>query len=672
MAKKHGVTDTLYNILALSAGAGALSTGFLLSPLTKDVPDLVPLATKVAYVGWGIPGAFFGSTLFWRFRRQIWSFIAKSLQGRNVKFPSLKQFAFWQRIQGGKGQSEQEKILLPGTPPLPPLDVLPLPPASETQHRTGFGYARRVDAAFRRCGLTGKGKIEVVSYRAGPVATRVTVTLPEGLRLSQLENAARDLQAAFGAPALQVTNGRRAGTANLILYHHKCDPVFLRPVLERTDEIAEGLRRPLPFILGVNDIGDPIMSDLVRVRHLLVAGATGAGKTWWLHQLLITLLLLRSPAELRLVLIDPKRVELDAYHHIPHTLTVATEVKEAVSLFGTLVEEMERRYEVMREAKVKNIQQYHRRHGTSDMPYVVVVIDELADLMVQAKKDVEPLIQRLTQLARAAGIHLIVATQRPSVDVITGVIKANLPSRVAFRLVSDPDYSTILDHKPQTPLRGKGDGIGVIEGHNGAIRFQSLAVGKDEDSIDRAVAKITDHWVGSGIKASPVPGFKNEAIQHDSKPAGSQEHSPGVTEAQPRRPEEASLQGPGQWTSEEDEGVIPGRTDLVDLPPLPEPDDGNNYTAGSLQPGNDLPSEAEDLYRLKLLIAQTGETRVQPLRKTLGIRTMRMQELMQQLVSEGWLESPPPNNRRLGYRLLLSEDDRRQFLTQACATSEDG
>jgi len=670
------VKKLFMNTIVIAIGVGILSTVFLLSDIPESVPDLVPYAKSAAMAGWLTAVVLITLAVTWAKCGELGAMLRYALSciprvAARLGFPNLI------RIRGaGSGGNRLSRSLGPG---LPSLSLLPAAPAEVAQdQRTGAGYARRVLAAFRRCGLAQpkdgrkEGMVQVVSYQAGPAATRVTVSLPDGFRLSQLKNASEDLCAALGAPTLQVVGGRRAGTANLIIGNHKRLPVYLRPSLEHSDFEKHLERAVLPFLVGVDDVGEPIFSDLVRVRHLLAGGATGSGKSWWLNQLLVTLLLTKSPSELRLVLIDPKKVEMAAYHNTVHTLSVATEVDDAVEILKNLVVEMDRRYKVFKDAGCRNIQQYHKRHDVSTMPYVVTVIDELADLMILAKKEVEPIIQRLAQLARAAGIHLVVASQRPSVDVVTGVIKANLPSRVVFRLLSQADYSTILNENPNTSLEGGGDGLALIEGQHGLIRFQGAGVGGDEDDLERVISKLNDFWRNnSKFAPAKVSLLENAAAVHAdtvsvlaqtplAQPSGSPQARPdskGERTKMPTVSEEPGKQvfvlSPAASSGQAaNVATIPmdgeGRSDLVNVPDLPEPD-------------FDEFEEDDTLLQLKQLIAQTGETRADKLRDMLGVRKARLHELMQRLVAEGWLEPPPPNNPRASYRLVVSmEESRRQ------------
>jgi len=229
--------------------------------------------------------------------------------------------------------------------------------------------------------------------------------------------------------------------------------------------------------LGKDIVGKPFITDLKRLPHLLIAGTTGSGKSVGINAMILSLLYRNDPDQLKLVLIDPKMLEFSIYNDIPHLLTpVITEAKKAISALSNLVSEMERRYKLMAENKVKNIDNFNdkmKREYGEMMPYIVIVIDELADLMMTGGKDVEYSIARLAQMARAAGIHLVVATQRPSVDVVTGLIKANLPSRLSYRVGQRIDSKVILDGMGAESLLGRGDALFTPPGSTGLIRLHA-------------------------------------------------------------------------------------------------------------------------------------------------------------------------------------------------------
>jgi len=261
----------------------------------------------------------------------------------------------------------------------------------------------------------------------------------------------------LAAPAIRVEApipGK--GAVGVELPNKAIAQVRLRQLLE-TKEVKSAVS-PLTLVLGQDVTGAPALADLATMPHLLIAGATGAGKSVMINTLLTSLLYRNSPAQLKLILVDPKRVELNLYKDIPHLLTpVIVEPEKTISALKWAVAEMERRLKLFSEVGKRNINEYNAIKQEESMPYIVVVIDEMSDLMMMAGAEVEALIVRLAQLARAAGIHLILATQRPSVNVITGLIKANVPARLAFRVASNVDSRTILDQGGAEKLLGRGD-----------------------------------------------------------------------------------------------------------------------------------------------------------------------------------------------------------------------
>ncbi len=639
----NSAKNLFFNVVFLSAGAGFVGLGLLHSSLIDTFPGFRAMAYKTAIFGLGFSGTILFAMLAFMLRRLVKDRDDRDNRAAdNAAAAGKRRFSIFRWIISiiGLAKNNLETVRqLKGVPrdkKLPPLELLPLPPVGDAavlEGRTGMGFARQVNAAFRRVGLLDAGeRISVVGTEAGPVAARITIGLPDGLRLTRLQNLTKDLSAAFGVPSLQVMTGKKAGTAAFILPHKNRLKVYLRPILE-TEKLREYFyTAELPIVIGVDDVGSPVLTDLVTIRHLLVGGATGAGKSWFINEILVTLITSKTPDELKFVLIDPKKVELRPYHELPHTLKVATEVKDAVEALQFLVVEMDRRYREFEATKAKNIQQYRSKASGKDglMPYIICVIDELADLMVQAKKDVEPLIQRLAQLARAAGIHLIVATQRPSVDVITGVIKANLPSRIAFRMVNEHDFRTVLGFDPKVELVGKGDGLALLEGANGLQRFQSPGVGGNDQEADEAIERLVEYWNGK-YRGSCSSGSGSEIFM-------------------------------AQSVSEKSEGTITlmgsrnENEDLVELPAL-------NILSAVGSHHNDE-NENHELYKLKSILAESwfdqeeNEEKRAPsirmLRTALGIKQNRLLDLMQQLVNEGWLE--PSDVPRMPYRLVADEE----------------
>ncbi|MFL2783553.1 MAG: DNA translocase FtsK [Dehalococcoidia bacterium] len=279
-------------------------------------------------------------------------------------------------------------------------------------------------------------------------------------------------------------------------------------------------KSPLPVALGRGSDGDEVVFDLARMPHLLIAGATGSGKSVCMNAIISCLIMERTPSELQMLLVDPKRVELTPYNGIPHLITpVVVETDRVVNLLKGLIKEMMDRYRTMEEIGVRNIETYNKKTPTSKMPYLVVAIDELADLMMTAAFDVEQSICRLAQLGRATGIHLIIATQRPSVDVITGLIKANFPSRISFGVTSQVDSRTILDTTGAERLLGRGDMLYQPIDGTRPVRVQSVYISDDE------IGKIVNHWKDTPWSTKPQVDLHtvsdSESEESDSSQYGS-------------------------------------------------------------------------------------------------------------------------------------------------------
>ena len=299
--------------------------------------------------------------------------------------------------------------------------------------------------------------VEMGEVQVGPTVTQYTLRPAQGIKLSQITSLSNDLALALARHPIRIEAPIPGKSfVGIEVPNQKGSIVRLKDLLVLKEFTQQASR--LTLALGKDVAGRVYFDDLVKMPHLLIAGATGSGKTVMLNSIILTLLYQNSSADLRFVLIDPKRVELTLYKNLPHLLTVPlTDVNKALSALKWLLKEMTRRFETLEEHKKRNIEDYNNQEGVEKLPYIVVVIDELADLMVAAAHEVETCIVRLTQMARATGIHLILATQRPSVDVITGLIKANITNRIAFSVASMADSRTILDFSGAEKLLGQGD-----------------------------------------------------------------------------------------------------------------------------------------------------------------------------------------------------------------------
>ena len=320
-----------------------------------------------------------------------------------------------------------------------------------------------------------EGKIKRIS--CGPVVTLYEFEPASGIKVSKIVNLADDIARNTSSVSARLATIPGKSTIGIEIPNSKRENVFLNEII--TDEKFSKREIKLPIALGKSISGVPIVSDLYAMPHLLIAGTTGSGKSVCINTIILSLLYKYTPEKCNLILIDPKMLELSAYEGIPHLLCpVITEAKKATAALGWAVKEMENRYKLMTNVGVKNIDGYNSKHK-KHMPYIVVIVDEMSDLMLIAGKEIENYIQRLSQMARAAGIHIIMATQRPSVDVITGTIKANFPTRISFQVSSKIDSRTILGEQGAEQLLGKGDML-FMSSANRIIRIHGPYVSESE------------------------------------------------------------------------------------------------------------------------------------------------------------------------------------------------
>ncbi|HAA6518888.1 TPA: DNA translocase FtsK [Listeria monocytogenes] len=333
----------------------------------------------------------------------------------------------------------------------------------------------------------------VVNRTQGPAVTRFEVQPEKGVKVSKITNLTDDIKLNLAAKDIRIEApipGK--STVGIEIPNQTSRPVMLSELMNT--EAFQSSTSPLTAALGLDISGTPIITDLQKMPHGLIAGATGSGKSVCINSLLVSLLYKATPDQLKLLLIDPKMVELAPYNRIPHLVSpVITDAKAATVALKWAVEEMERRYQLFSHTGVRNMEKYneyasHPDHTGEKLPYILIVIDELADLMMVAPNDVEESISRIAQKARACGIHMIVATQRPSVDVITGLIKANIPTRVSFSVSSQIDSRTILDASGAEKLLGKGDMLFLPSGASKPVRLQGTFVSDEE--IDAVVAHV--------------------------------------------------------------------------------------------------------------------------------------------------------------------------------------
>ncbi len=370
--------------------------------------------------------------------------------------------------------------------------------------------ARKLEEKLRHFGVDGK----IVGVKPGPVVTMYEFRPKSGIKISKIANLYNDLALAMEAMSVRIIAPIPGKAAIGIEISNKSRKmVYMKEILTSKAFIRSSSK--LTLGLGKDIIGNVFVTDLTKMPHLLIAGATGSGKSVSLNTMIISILYKATPQEVKFVMIDPKILELSIYDGIPHMMMpVVTDPKEAAAALNALINEMETRYQIMNEASVRNIESFNikAKNKTVDyppMPYVVVVIDELADLMMVSGKKVEMYVERLAQKARASGIHLIVATQRPSVDVVTGLIKANFPARISFKVTSKVDSRTILDTPGAEALLGKGDMLLMQPGSSSLTRIHGAYISDEE------IKRITDF-----VKTQGEPEYNEELIEATKEIAG--------------------------------------------------------------------------------------------------------------------------------------------------------
>jgi len=388
---------------------------------------------------------------------------------------------------------------------LPSIDLLKIPTKKE---RDNFEKNETHDPEFLEKILMDfgvNGSIKKVSH--GPVVTLNEFEPAAGIKVSKIINLSDDIARNTSSESARIATIPGSNTIGIELPNNMRENVYLSEILTNTDFKKKEIK--LPIALGKNISGKPIVGDLASMPHLLIAGTTGSGKSVCINTIILSLLYRHTPDKCKFILIDPKMLELSTYEGIPHLLCpVITEAKKAASVLGWVVKEMESRYRLMTKEGVRNIDGYNTKHKLP-MPYIVVVVDEMSDLMLVAGKEIENYIQKLSQMARAAGIHIIMATQRPSVDVITGTIKANFPTRISFQVTSKIDSRTILGEQGAEQLLGKGDML-YMSSANRIVRIHAPFVSDNE------IEKINN-----SLRAQAEPDYIDEILNFaDEKEIG--------------------------------------------------------------------------------------------------------------------------------------------------------
>ncbi len=414
---------------------------------------------------------------------------------------------------------------------LPPLTLLDAPKSEQKiDERELMDSARLLEEKCHEFAVAGS----VVQIHPGPVVTTYEFKPDAGVKYARVTGLADDLSLALKAESVLIERIPGKSTVGIQIPNTSREPISLRDILESDVYRRSGSK--LTLAMGKTIHGEPYVADLATMPHLLVAGSTGTGKSVAINSMLTSILYRATPDDVRLIMIDPKRLELGMYEAIPHLLTpVVVDPKQAANALAWAVHEMEERYKTLAAEGVRNIDQYNRnvRHAIEQkrepeegeefrtLPYIVVVIDELADLMMVASSEVEESIARLAQMARAVGIHLILATQRPSVDVVTGLIKANLPARVSFRLMSKVDSRTILDGNGAEQLLGRGDMLFLPPASSRLIRLHGPYISEQESArlaafLRKQAKPVYDETITSEAKGADAVTFEKDDLYDEA------------------------------------------------------------------------------------------------------------------------------------------------------------
>ena len=494
--------------------------------------DLIKLQTNVSYylliliiLGLFLISINFNPKKFWSFLKKIINLFNKNNKPYTDKSEIISQYIPQDEI---KDLIQEDLPFIKATKikesdktkfEIPSLDLLKLPTKKErgNSNKDDAHDPEFLEKILLDFGVDGK--IKKVSH--GPVVTLNEFEPAAGVKVSKIINLSDDIARNTSSESARIATIPGRNTVGIELPNSSRENVYLSEILTNTDFKKNEIK--LPIALGKSISGAPIVGDLTSMPHLLIAGTTGSGKSVCINTIILSLLYRHTPEKCKFILIDPKMLELSTYEGIPHLLCpVITEAKKAASVLGWVVKEMESRYRLMTKEGVRNIDSYNIKHKLP-MPYIVVVVDEMSDLMLVAGKEIEHYIQKLSQMARAAGIHIIMATQRPSVDVITGTIKANFPTRISFQVTSKIDSRTILGEQGAEQLLGKGDML-YMSSANRILRIHAPFVSDDEiekinnflrsqaepDYVDEILNFVDEKEIGGGPKSS---GDKDELYQ---------------------------------------------------------------------------------------------------------------------------------------------------------------
>lgn len=445
-------------------------------------------------------------------------FTSRSKEGSKIKIRGMGSETQKDRTEKTSSKSKKKTIKeissspSPSSSPssviwqLPPLSLLSAEKIGKADRGDINTNANTIEKTLDSFGIGAK----VVEVNQGPAVTQYALEIALGVKLNKITARQSDLALALAAPQGQIRIEAPIPGRSLVgieIPNHSLEFVNLKEMLT-AKKMQNNPSRTL-FGLGLDVAGDPIVTDLTKMPHVLIAGATGSGKSVMINTIIASILFRASPEEVKFIMVDPKRVELSLYNDIPHLITpVIVDIEKVINALGWAVAEMERRYKLLAEVGVKNIAGYNELSGFQAMPYIIIIIDELADIMFISPHEVEEKITRIAQMARAVGIHLIIATQRPSVNVITGVIKANIPCRIAFQVTSMIDSRVIIDSPGAEKLLGRGDMLYVPPDQARPKRIQGAFISEKE------IKNLINHLRKSGVN----PDYQQDVVK-ESKPS---------------------------------------------------------------------------------------------------------------------------------------------------------
>lgn len=593
-------------------------------------------------------------------------------------------------------ESEHIKFNFPLPPPFDQLPINPRPIPSGVLTRETANA--RISTALQLAGFTIDSDLEILSIEVGPTLQTVAIRLPQKIQLSQLVRKKEDLANHLGQHSgFDITASSFQSAASFVIPNEDRAFVYMRDIAPAFIKFAEGAQ--VPMMLGKDTKGNPKFIDLAQAPHLLVAGTTGSGKSVAVNTALASLISVRSPKQLRLLLLDPKMVEFGAFNGIPHLLEpTITDFKRVSRALNKLTVEMDKRYETFAKCNVRNISQYNRKmkqegKHESVMPYIVVATDEFADLMVVIGAELEDAVTRIAQKARACGIHIILATQRPSVDVVTGVLKANIPSRIAFRLQSGHDFRTVMDIGGPD-LLGNGDGVCMFNG-GGQERFQSAAISIDDDESVNFIEILKTHWnsdsssdeswstMDDELRQSPPAGqavfdFTEDNSQGNGKPLETQDADDDqVLDEYEAFVEKVRKAGGFSATLNDDiikADLATARIHVARM--VREGLLGDFDSATKMRPymsNENSESENDDqsnlVDQIKEYICMTGSTKSDEIRDAFRIRKEMVLFVLRKLADEGFLN--PPTSPRVGYSIAWDQEKIESYLNSKDVEKEE-